>query len=296
MTNEAENQASLDEEEKWCNWVKDKIDFYISSKKWDNVHIPQLRAWLGNFTSRDRKYACNLLNHFIYYSEDDLKQLCYFGITKVIFNKFLLDFDRNSAFSCSNEELKQVFQSRLRRTKFIPLSEGDPTESGHLIARLCTTTDIIDASFFIRPELIATDGHLANSERFIIIDDFLGSGDQLRDFWTQYDIPLSSGSTTTLSELSLGHPSISFEYLALVATEYGIEQMRHIAPNLTLHCCEQLTDEYRIYNDNSVFFRTPEEKNVCESRLADICRANGIRARGHRDLDYAIAFHHCAPV
>ena len=112
-------------EKPWQEWVRKKIAFYVSTSKWDNVTITQLDAWLANFNSEGEKYALALLNHFIYYSEVDVKRLCLYALTNVVFRDHLLNADRSSNFCCRNDMLLSELKSRIRETRLVPLlSEG----------------------------------------------------------------------------------------------------------------------------------------------------------------------------
>jgi len=290
-TNAADNGMEL----LWEEWVKKKVEFYIASHKWDNVSITNLNTWLANFNHVGRKWAFALLNHFIYYSELDLRRLCLYALQRVVFQQQLMDVDRNNMFCCSNSLLLQELRERIGETKIVPvLSDENPSESGNAIARLYTTTGLISEKQVISPSEIVNYIKEESSCRLLLVDDFLGSADQVDDFWNKKQFILDGGNRN-LSEIHERHRSISFEYIALVATSYGLQRAQSLAPGLKIHFCERLLDEYRVFSDKSIFFRTSAEREECESYLYTLCQQKNIDIRGYHGLDFAIAFHHGTP-
>jgi hypothetical protein len=289
--------AQRKQEQRWREWVKKKIEFYISTGKWDKVSIAQLNAWLANFDDEGQKYALTLLNHFIYYSSEDVKRLCQYAIAKVVFKNQLLNVDQSHSFCCEDEVLRQELTYRIQETRVVPvLSEGNPTESGNAIARVYTTTGLINENQVIRPDEIIPCIYQGSCKRFLFVDDFMGTSEQLVSFWNGPYISLGmSGQRGSLARISAQHTNISFEYIALVATAYGLRDIEERVPGLKLFFCEKLSDEYRIFSNDSIFFDTPDDRQACESYLESLCRDRHIDTKGYHGLDFAIAFHHGAP-
>ena len=285
------------QEQQWRDWVKKKIIFYISTAKWDNVTIPQLNAWLANFDEEGQKYALSLLNYFIYYSEVDVKRLCWYALTNVVFRGHIVNVERTHDFLCRNESLLNELKERIKETYVVPLlSEGNPTESGNAIARLYTTTGLIAETQVIRPEQMSSCIDQGVCKRFLFVDDFLGSGDQLDSFWNKPCLPSGNGKDIeSCADIAAKHTNISFEYVTLVATAYGLQNAALLTPSLRIHYCEQLSDEYRVFSDQSVYFRNENERKACKAYLETLCYSRNIHMWGYKGLDFAIAFHHGTP-
>lgn len=285
------------QEQRWKEWIRKKIGFYISTGKWDNVSAAQLNAWLGNFDEEGQKWALALLNNFIYYPARDVKQLCKYGLTKVVFHTQLLGIDQSQAFCCTDGALNQELAERIRETRLVPLlSEGNPTESGNTIARAYTTVDLVDEQQVIRADEILACIDEKSCKRFLIVDDFMGTGEQLKDFWNE---PFSwlrvNGKDMSLAQISAEHTDISFDYLVLVATDPGLKYVKNRVPGLTVFFCEKLSQEYRIFGDDSIFFETLDDKQACTRYLENLCQQKGIHFTGYQGLDFAVAFNHGAP-
>jgi hypothetical protein len=63
--NSDEKPVQLKQEQRWKEWVRKKIGYYISTGQWDNVSTAQPNAWLGNFDEEGQKWALALLNNFL---------------------------------------------------------------------------------------------------------------------------------------------------------------------------------------------------------------------------------------
>ena len=290
-------QPNGDKEQRWKDWIKKKIGFYISTGRWDNISAAQLNAWLGNFDEEGQKWAYALLNNFIYYPARDVKQLCRYGLTKVIFRAELQEVDRNQDFCCTDNALRQELVDRIRDTRFVPLlSEGNPTESGNAIARVYTTLDLINERQVIRPDEILACIAKKSCKRFLLVDDFMGTGEQLRSFWNQ---PFSwlkvNKHDMSLSQISAKYKDTSFDYLVLVATAPGLQYVENLVPGLSISFCEKLSEEYRIFGNDSIFFENADDRIACKTYLEHLCHRKNIGIAGYQGLDFAIAFNHGAP-
>ncbi|MGO8987647.1 MAG: hypothetical protein ACLQGU_07230 [bacterium] len=285
------------QEQRWKEWVKKKIGFYISTGRWDNVDAAQLNAWLGNFDEAGQKWALTLLNYFIYYPARDVKQLCRYGLTKALFSEQLLGVDRGQDFCCTDDALRQELTDRIRETLLVPLLlDGNPTESGNAIARLYTTLGLVAEPQVIRPDEIHAHIDKKSCKRVLFVDDIMGSGEQLESFWNQPFAWLKvNGEEMSLAQISAQHKDVSFDYLVLLATEPGLRYIEHRVPGLNICFCEKLSEEYRVFGDDSIFFETPEDRQACKSYLEDLCYRKKIHFGGYRGLDFAVAFSHGAP-
>lgn len=284
-------------EQRWKDWVRKKIGFYISTSRWDNVSAAQLNAWLGNFDEEGQRWAFALLNNFIFYPARDVKQLCRYGLTKVVFRREMLEVDRSSDFCCVDDTLSQELTDRIQETLLVPLlSEGNPTESGNAIARIYTTLGLVDEKQVIRPDEILTCIDKNSYKRILFVDDFMGTGDQLKSFWNQpVDWLKVNGKKMSLAQVSARHIDLSFDYLVLLATVPGLKSVENQVPGLKVSFCERLSEEYRVFGDDSIFFETAVDRQECKNYLGDLCFRKNIHLKGYQGLDFAIAFNHGAP-
>jgi len=124
----------------------------------------------------------------------------------------------------------------------------------------------------------------------------MGTSEQLVSFWNGSYITLGvGGEKGSLARISAQHTNINFEYVALVATAYGLKDIEQRVPGLKVSFCEKLSDEYHVFGNESIFFDTPGDQQACMSYLDALCYNRKICTRGYHGLDFAIAFHHGAP-
>ncbi|MFP4642118.1 MAG: hypothetical protein ACLFPU_08085 [Dehalococcoidia bacterium] len=281
-----------DKQRRWCEWVRKKIEFYISTDKWDSITIPQLNAWIAHFGEDGEKCALALLNHFIYYSALDVRRLCRYALTEVLFKSHILEADRCYDFRGEDSILQQRLIREIEQSCIIPiLEEGNPTESGNQIARIYTTTNLVEEENVLRPDQLEGLVEHERCKRIIFVDDFMGSGDQLVRFWNE---PMPQGKTS-LCDVAQQHPDMSFEYIALVGTSYGLQRTSNRCPGLRVHFVEELSSEYQVFGEDSIFFSSADEQEECYNYLESLCYNKGIHLQGYHDLDFALAFNHGTP-
>jgi len=279
--------------------VKSKIKFYIASKIWDRPNrLSKLDGWYSNFDTPIEKYfASKILDKFIYYSYEDIIELCKYGIFQnVVKNKLIKKLELD-IFIIENKQYELEFKKQLSNIAFIPLADsGRPPESSNLIAQILRDELNIQEDHIFFPADIEVVIKSHKFSHILIFDDIIGSGDQIYNFWNTIEFPFA-GQNLTFRKISENNPTIDFEYLSLVATQYGLENLNEPTFNvngLKISFVEQLTDEYRIFNKKSIFFNE-EEAKTAKLVLENLCNVKGIKFKGHENLDYAVSFSHGTP-
>ncbi len=285
------------EKEEFIQFALDKVNFYIESKFWSKFEIPQLRLWLSNFASLDEKYcAACLLDRFVYYSETDIIRLLKYGVMEKYVRTQILEHETKNDFLTSELAIEGIKNDFFSDTSIMPLTAGNPSESSYTIARYLSLEIGINELNIINP-LNIDSNYLSKFKRVLIVDDFIGSGEQIIDFWNTQDIQIDN-QPSKMYELAARYKNIEFSYFCLVATEEGIktfydEDSVH-NKNLKIVFCEKLSDKFKIFGNRSVYF-TIDEIEECTEILGNLCRTKGIGLKGYNGLDYAIAFHHDVP-
>lgn len=292
----SEKRADKLPKEDFIEYALDKVYFYIESKFWSKITIKQVKLWMQNFIDLNEQYcAAKLLDRFVYYSEEDIICLLKYGLKEVIFNELQLTHEIESNFNITENELFAKWEQFKAQTALIPMGKGLTDSSKHIARYFCN-----DIGF---PESNVIDSNNIDSnfikkfKRVLMIDDFLGSGDQLIEFWNYQDITID-GYQKKMFELPAQFEQISFDYFCLVATEEGLERFfsEELDHNkgLKIINCEVLKKKFKIFGQNSVYF-TEEEMHDCKQILQKVSERCGTKLLGHNDMDYAIAFHHCIP-
>lgn len=280
--------------------VKNRIFFYIEAGFWSKPKMNQLRSWLSNFnTPEGEYYAYKLLDNFVYYSEDDIITLLKYGLEERIFKRFILNAELKTEFNLSASEINEIKKEFLSTTAILPLSDN-PSSSGNLICRFLTT----DLGF---PEEQVLNGNrldykmLKKYDRILIVDDFIGTADQLIEFWN-YDKINIDGEEKSMYEIKdMLHNEnflVEFEYLCPVVTQLGYN--RFVADDtgfrndLHITYCEMLSNDFIVFGSNSRYFNNEDVEKV-KNYLLKICNESEISLLGHGGFNYAIAFHHSIP-
>ena len=279
-------------------YALDKVYFYIESNFWSKPKMKVLHNWLTNFKSDEEKYcALKLLDRFVYYSEEDIVHLLKYGINEKIVKRHILKVEQENNFKLSNEEIIQLKTEFLKKLYFIKLDTGNPSQSSEAMLRYLK----IDIGF---PESNILDIQnlkkeiLDNCDNLVILDDFIGSGTQIRNFWNYGKIKLD-GKEMNLNELKSIYPNLSIEYFCLVCTQEGHDNFKYddgigIRTDLRITYSEILSNKFKVFSKESVYFEKSEIE-YCKDILLNLCLKNEIRLLGYESLDYAIAFHHGIP-
>lgn len=281
--------------EDFIKYAKNKVYFYIESKFWSKLDITTFHAWLSNFDTIEEKYcALKLLDRFVFYSEEDMIRLLQFGFFELIFKRKALEKEVTHNFNLSNGELNKLKNDFIRNALVLPLRTDNLSESSLAMARYLTNDfgfpeeNIIDQNNLKSEELL-------KSRNLIIIDDFIGSSNQLFNFWNFETIKLDNEDITP-KELRKMFPNLEVEYFCLVSSEDGLSNFHfnNVDVGLRITFCEKLTNKYKVFGKDSVYFDN-EEVECCKNILDLLCKRKGIPLFGYTNLDYAMAFHHSIP-
>lgn len=263
---------------------QDLLEFFIRTNQCGTLTIPSLRKWLSNFHNEEGKYyAIRMLKHFLYYSDSDVTALLRFCLDYFIKEKPARQQMLEAEFKMLPYILNPELQKSLNRTIFMPLlSDNKPTESGEEIIRLLSKKiSVPDANCIFHWSL--TDELLEMNDRIVIVDDNIGSGDQLLGFWKTPQ-KLSYGNFDKLLE-KYPHEVV---YLCLVAVSETVIMLKNDFPNLTIIASEQLNEKYRVFSDNSYFWKTQKERDLARLYIQQLAEERGIPFLGYNNMDFAL--------
>ncbi len=164
-----------------------------------------------------------------------------------------------------------------------------PTKSGPLLTRLYRRALKLNDKWMIWPwqiEAAIADG----VSMFLVIDDFLGTGHQFRDFAAQFRIG------TYL-------PHTCMVYAPLVAHVHGISELQLAFPGLHVCAAEVLDDTYNLFCETSLWFRDRSATNSpggAKEFYDSLVRTRGLPISpawqtGYGGLAIAYGFQHATP-
>lgn len=215
--------------EQFKSVVLEKIRTYCDSKIWP-FPFEKFCGWLNNFDDPlDEYVALQILDSLIVRSKamaiSSYSKLLSCEIRQFIANETEIN---PGSINLWRKNLKQgSLNSNIR---FAPVRlKKDQGESGSSIYRML--------SDLISTELYALSNAKKTPEIIILVDDFLGSGDQFSDFATEFDLSKKLDSSIVV-------------YTPLMALECGIETISLKYPKLKIIPAECLTKPDLLFSDD----------------------------------------------
>lgn len=210
-----------------------RCDSLRKSGLWPNEQKLNPRRWLNNFEAEDRHIAALLLEHFEYFNATHSIRLLKAGFHELV-NRHAISLKESP--SCAREKL-------LRNAIYTPVQgeRANISDSGNYLCRLIRQTLGIQESQILP---LADAIHAAfNGTPVILVDDFVGSGDQ---FIATIRNNARRTFPYTLHDC-LNNSDCSFSYLGMIATSMGAARIRNDVPSVTLGFAHVLQRDQSIF-------------------------------------------------
>lgn len=268
---------------------------FMCVQQWTGLSNESIAKWLNNFNeySLYEKYlAHKLLVNIIYFSESDVIDTLKNGIFKCLYHDLILKKQIESDFGLSQQKISNIINTKLSESCFTPLLDSDsPHESGNYISRLLVQHGIIrdKQSVFLRniPETYKQK----QFEDLIIVDDCIGSGDQLRDFWEHAFIDDKKCYLRDFCDTN----KISVHYITLFGYDKSIQDLKNELQDLDLCCVRELSDNQRVFLNNSYVWKDEKELQDAIELFKSIKNEYDIPLYGYKKLDFAFIMHQTIP-
>ncbi len=199
--------------DQYIKHVLKNCDSYQESGLWARPPRLSPRSWLANFTEQEEKAtAAAILDRLTYFSSARVNDL------------FTGAYREWEAGRCEVPAVSPPAATRAKNEWInaavwtgIQGEEPNPTDSGYIFQRLVRNLLKIEQDNIV-PQNTAAQ-HAANGGNVVFVDDFIGSGRQVRQTWTrQHD-------GTSFANVFNGATDRA-ALICLVATQYGLEQLR----------------------------------------------------------------------
>lgn len=281
----------------YINKCKTFIDFMLTQQQWSGLTNAAIDSWLSNFrglSHEEQELVYKLLTNLIYFSENDITEALKIGVYNCLSYSDVLEKQKSSGFSLSANTLKNVHKSNIKKSCFVPLLDSDaPHESANNICRTLVQQGIIptERSKFINqvPDLLKSE----QINNLVIVDDCVGSGDQLRHFWEKAKIDVDDLSLS-IKELCEKYRAKA-NYLTLFGYNKSINKLRNEFPDLNIICVRELSDEHRVFSNSSYIWNDVEEKEKAFTLFNSLAKNAGIPIYGYKQLDFAFVMHKTIP-
>ena len=281
----------------YINKCKSFIDFMLSQQQWSGLTKADIDSWLSNFrdlSHEEQEMLYKLLVNIIYFSEYDIMETLKIGVFICLSYDDIIEQQKNSKFSLSTHALQNIHNSNINKSCFVPLLDSRaPHESANNICRILVQQNIIPAerSKFIDevPDLLKA----RQINNLIIVDDCVGSGDQLRKFWKETKINIE-GSSLSIQALSDKY-GVKVKYLTLFGYDKSISNLQQELKELKIYCIRKLNDHHRVFSDISYVWKDNEEKTKALALFKSLAKNAGIPIYGYKELDFAFVMHKTIP-
>lgn len=272
-------------------FVLEKVEFFVDLHLWPERHTLDPRGWLGNFTQAERSLAIHSLNAFIFFNENLGDALLRSAVQALS-----ADITTRAASLTEAKAAWSTFLASLIVT-YVHGERPQATDSGHLFARKARQVLFLEDKQILEPGdaigalLEKSDGTL------LLLDDFVGSGRQMHASWTR-TYTSASGQSGTLEALSQN--GIRVVYTPLVATAYGLSELKRLCPGLEVRAAHELDSRYSLTHADSILW--PETLRTqgrdflfTASQRAGIVGNFKHGWEGFHRLALALAFWHSVP-
>jgi hypothetical protein len=188
-------------------------------------------GWLANFDGDDQQIAEALLDAFVFFNSELTEQLFISAFKSI-----------SSPPALSSEERITHWRNLIAHSVVTFPGEEDqnPTDSGHRFATIARNQLGVSESNIYRPaDAVRFLRQIDQPRPLIIVDDFIGTGTQVLETWTER-VAASGNSFSSLGDEVLRLQGSECHLVVAVATSFGIDEIKENAPELTVHAAHIL--------------------------------------------------------
>jgi len=262
----------------------------IEAGIWKEISVRSLDNWAKYFESEDEKLLCGLLlDSLIYRCTSQTKALLSNNIEKSIQN---LIYPNQSI---PNNYLFDVLTAKFPgenkdKFKIVPVIRDidPPTKSGPLVARMYKKLLSINDKFMLWPWQL--EGLRSAPEAIILIDDFVGTGDQFIEFYNKYILSLESK-----------FPDSHIIYAPLGACEVGIKNINDHSDRILLCNSELIQSQNKFFTGMALRYDGVSDEFICamkDTYKKFMMRIGHEKLRnlfGYGDLELTFSYAHGTP-
>ncbi len=232
---------------------------YIECHWWTDIDKRQVNSWLLNFGS-EKDIGKLILDNVFFYSKDQL-----ISYTKNILNQIKGElFQKNQLQNgmSYNDDMYYFnqWENYKQCLRVIPAAKlGDVGESGYEVIRKYYRSllgnDVISDISGIE------DGIVNQVKEFIFVDDFSGSGNQMKEFLeTEVSI---NGKTIRLCNLSREFPDITITIAVYVIHKNALTMLNENFPQIKIRYIDLIDEKFDFLNCDSIFYsKLSNEKRI----------------------------------
>lgn len=288
--------------------LKEKINIYYNSIWREKWHENLLENWLKNFEVDEQVNMLYLLSKFMYFGNTEIREILH-SIYRDLFKYPIIEKIRKSNSDILDTDfLNTQFNIEISKTKF--LGVGNPSESGvHILYYFRQENNMQKDDFIYMSDIFKGVSKTENDRdyieleindseisRYIFIDDFCGSGTQVKDYLLD-DLRL-------LKKLK---PNCEINYFMMFSTDHGLKTLKEltIADNsserlfINVESIFTLDSSFKVFSENSRYFTKilPEIDKLQSESISKIYgkKLINLHPLGYKDGQLLISFFHNTP-
>ncbi len=273
------------------SFVTSKVQFLADVNLWPGRQVLDPRGWLKNFLEPERPHALALLGAFMYLNNPMVDALFRSAVQRLS-----VEISQPTTSLAGAKLRWRAFLSSVRVT-YVEGERPNVTDSGRIFARKARQELGIEESQIVDPAMALSELQRNPSHSVLLVDDFVGSGDQMVTTWGR-PYTTSLGNVSTFAEAALNGANII--YAPLFATSRGIASLSMRCQGLRVSPAHVLDASYSLTDAESILWPTAL-KATAATMLYDASVRAGIVTnykygwQGFNDLALAIAFEHSVP-
>ncbi len=277
---------STEKIEEEIDGIRSRASDFIDSGIWDGIALGGLEAWFNNFSGIEEQFvAAKLVESLVYRSEHQT-----IALAQQLFQRTLPDLLSYSEFEEYRPSWLELLSDKSYNVaqkypiRIVPIirDTDPPTKSGPNLARLYRRALGLNERLMIWPDRIS-DKLQSGCELFILIDDFLGTGDQFKKFYDKYDLVAVEAKAKVV-------------YIPLAAHEIGLGNVRRECPSVLTNAAEILREEENNFFRAGTFgLYTSEIRSRYSSLVDKYLNVKPELKFGYGELGVTYAFQHATP-
>ncbi|MBM6402046.1 phosphoribosyltransferase-like protein [Phycicoccus sonneratiae] len=237
-------------------------------------------GWIANFDGADRNLASHLLDSFQFFNKETTDELVLAAIDEaaslVHASSELAcdDFPENALISFPTGETPNVTDSGFAMVRklrqLLPIREANCLSPDSAVRQLAVSDKVL-----------------------ILVDDFVGSGQQFRETWTRrYQL----GSSLEMSLMDAASGSQIF-YCVAIITDYGRQRIAALDPRIKVCAGYSLSSRYSITDPATHLVPSGRQAETMAliAKYSTRCGIPQDQSLGFHRLGLAIAFEHGTP-
>lgn len=241
----------------------DKFKDYIEIQWWNKIQKRDIDNWIKNFGA-NKELAEKILENVIYYNDPQMKSYTRFLINRLKGQVYEQIMQQGNYAFVDDGVLQSAWQAYKQKTRFVPAAEmGDTTSSAFMVVRQWRS--VLEGVAGNEEELFTDIAGIEKNygkgaRRFILVDDFSGSGSQMLKVLEQ-EIAFQ-GRSVELGRLPDYAADVEIVVAVYVVHMEAIRAVGKKYPKVKIIYVDLISDDLNYLNEKSILYRKLEEKEA----------------------------------